>query len=167
MVEEHPLQRHRRSLGEEIANSVSREVRLLATPAPLLVLAGARQGGAATVVGASVFAAARVVLYLTSTLHHALPQSQAKRSFYDHGTAYLVIGCLVIVAARPLWLVRAGIGPVLAAGRQHRIHRGGGVLRRQTPAVLPSRVAPVRACRYRAPLRRGVAVRRLMVGERG
>jgi hemolysin III len=83
------------SLGEEIANSVSHGVGLLAAAAaaPVLVVDGAREAGAAGVVGAGVFAAAAFLLYLTSTLYHALPRSRAKRMFQvlDHGAIFLLI----------------------------------------------------------------------------
>jgi len=44
-------------------------------------------------VGASVFAAAVVLLYLASTLYHALPRSKAKRVFQviDHSAIFLLI----------------------------------------------------------------------------
>jgi hemolysin III len=44
-------------------------------------------------VGATVFAAATVLLYLSSTLFHALPPSRAKRVFQvlDHSAIYLLI----------------------------------------------------------------------------
>jgi hemolysin III len=83
------------SSGEEIANSVSHGVGLLAALAatPFLVLAAARRGGAITIVGASVFAATTVVLYLASTLYHALPNNKAKRVFrvIDHSAIFLLI----------------------------------------------------------------------------
>jgi hemolysin III len=83
------------SLGEEIANSVSHGTGLLAAlaVAPLLVVGAARRGGAAAVVGASVFAATVILLYLSSTLYHALPQTRAKRVFrvLDHGAIFLLI----------------------------------------------------------------------------
>ena len=82
------------SLGEEIANSVSHGVALLAAIAavPFLFTAD-RHLGAANVVGASVFAATLVLLYLTSTLYHALPAGRAKRVFLklDHGAIYVFI----------------------------------------------------------------------------
>jgi hemolysin III len=82
------------SLGEEIANSVSHGVALLAAivAIPFLIVA-ARHFGAANVVGASVFAATMVLLYLTSTLYHALPAGRAKRVFMklDHGAIYVFI----------------------------------------------------------------------------
>jgi hemolysin III len=83
------------SLGEEIANSVSHGVGLLAAigAAVVLVLYAARQGGTTRIVGASVFAAAMVLLYLTSTLYHALPNNRAKRVFQvlDHTAIFLMI----------------------------------------------------------------------------
>ena len=82
------------SLGEEIGNSVSHGVALLAAivAVPFLI-ASARHLGAASLVGAAVFAATMVLLYLTSTLYHALPAGRAKRVFQklDHGAIYLFI----------------------------------------------------------------------------
>jgi hemolysin III len=87
--------RHVPSLGEEIANSVSHGVGCLAALAatPFLVVAAARRGGAAAIVGASVFAGTVVVLYLASTLYHALPRNRAKRVFriIDHSAIFLLI----------------------------------------------------------------------------
>ncbi|HEY5309894.1 MAG TPA: hemolysin III family protein [Casimicrobiaceae bacterium] len=81
--------------GEEIANSVSHAVALLAAAiaVPFLIIAAARHGGAANVVGASVFATTMLLLYGTSTLYHALPDSRAKRVFMklDYGAIYLFI----------------------------------------------------------------------------
>jgi len=85
----------RPSRGEEIANSVSHAVGLVAAlaAAPFLVVHAVRRGGTGTIVGASVFAAAMVLLYLTSTLYHALPGKRAKRVFQviDHGAIFLLI----------------------------------------------------------------------------
>ena len=83
------------SPGEEIANSVSHGVGLLAAAAaaPVLVLSAVRHGGMARIAGASVFAATMVLLYLTSTLYHALPRNRAKRVFQvlDHAAIFLMI----------------------------------------------------------------------------
>jgi hemolysin III len=83
------------SLGEEIANSVSHGVALLAAIAavPLLMVTSIHRGGAAGVVGAAIFSATMVLLYLTSTLYHALPGNRAKRVFQvlDHAAIYLLI----------------------------------------------------------------------------
>jgi hemolysin III len=91
-----PASRERtQSPGEEIANSVSHGVGLLGavTAAPVLVLSALRHDGAARIVGASVFAATMVLLYLTSTLYHALPGNRAKRVFQvlDHAAIFLMI----------------------------------------------------------------------------
>jgi hemolysin III len=95
MVEEPANRKRTQSPGEEIANSVSHGLGLLAAVAgaPVLVLSAARSGGAARVAGASVFAAATVLLYLTSTLYHALPENSAKRVFHvlDHAAIFLMI----------------------------------------------------------------------------
>jgi len=84
----------RQTLGEEIANSVSHGVGLLAAlgATPVLVAHAARHGAAA-VVGASVFAATVVLQYATSTMYHALPRNRAKRVFrmIEHGAIYLLI----------------------------------------------------------------------------
>ena len=84
----------RQSVGEEIANSVSHGVGFLAVLAvtPLLVL-DAVPRGAASIVGASIFAATMATLYLASTLYHAFPHSRAKRVFrvIDHGAIFLLI----------------------------------------------------------------------------
>jgi hemolysin III len=81
-------------LGEEIANSVSHGMALLAAIAamPFLIVA-AGEFGPANVVGASVFSATMVLLYLVSTLYHALPAGRAKRLFMklDHGAIHIFI----------------------------------------------------------------------------
>ena len=83
------------SPGEEIANSVSHGVGLLAAlaAAPVLVLSAVQGGGAPRIAGASVFAATMVLLYLTSTLYHALPRNRAKQVFQvlDHAAIFLMI----------------------------------------------------------------------------
>ncbi|SFU94271.1 hemolysin III [Polaromonas sp. YR568] len=86
------------TLGEEIANSVSHGVALLAAviAAPFLVVASVRNGDAIDVAAASVFAATMVLLYFTSMLYHALPAVRAARAksvfqVLDHGAIYLLI----------------------------------------------------------------------------
>jgi hemolysin III len=82
------------SLGEEVANSVSHGVGLLASiiATPFLMVTASHLG-AANIVGAAVFAATMVMLYLASTLYHALPSGRAKRVFQklDHGAIYFFI----------------------------------------------------------------------------
>jgi hemolysin III len=83
------------SRDEEIANSISHGLALVAAlvAAPLLVLHAMRQGDAGFVAGASVFAATVVLLYLASTLYHALPAGHAKRVFrvIEHSAIFLLI----------------------------------------------------------------------------
>jgi hemolysin III len=82
------------SLGEEIANAVSHGVGFLGAVAvtPILIIAAIPNGPAA-VVGASVFGATMMLLYLASTLYHSFPQSKTKRIFniFDHGAIFLLI----------------------------------------------------------------------------
>ena len=95
MIKKPGFQEHTQSLGEEIANSVSHGVGFLAAlaAAPVLVLSAIPHGSTARIVGASVFASTTVLLYLTSTLYHALPGNRAKRVFQvlDHAAIFLMI----------------------------------------------------------------------------
>jgi len=81
--------------GEELANAVSHGIGLLLAVAslPILVHFADQTGTAANVVGASLFSATMILLYLVSTLYHALPAGGAKRWFnrLDHAAIYLYI----------------------------------------------------------------------------
>jgi hemolysin III len=81
--------------GEEFANSLSHGIGLaLAVAAlPILVHGATLRGGAAGVVGASLFAGTAVVLYFVSTLYHAMPAGRAKLwlNRLDHASIYLFI----------------------------------------------------------------------------
>ena len=83
------------SLGEEIANSVTHGAALLASVAaiPVLVLAATGQRDPWQLVGGAIFGSTMVLVYLMSTLYHALPASRAKRIFrlLDHSAIYLLI----------------------------------------------------------------------------
>jgi len=82
------------SLGEEIANSVSHGVALAAAAVatPFLLVAASKRG-ATQILGASIFAGAILLLYLASTLYHAMPNNRAKRvfRFLDHAAIFLLI----------------------------------------------------------------------------
>jgi len=95
MIKALASQERTQSFGEEIANSISHGVGLLAAiiAAVVLVFSASQQDGAARIVGTSVFAATMVLLYLTSTLYHALPRNRAKRVFQvlDHIVIFLMI----------------------------------------------------------------------------
>jgi hemolysin III len=87
--------RRAQSPGEEIANSVSHGVGLLAAvaAAPVLIVDAVQRGGATAVLGASVFASTVGLLYLASVVYHALPPNRAKRVFQvlDQGAIFLLI----------------------------------------------------------------------------
>ena len=89
-----PLHREQ-SRGEEIANSVSHGLALVAAfiGIPFLLAHAARQASAGYIVGTSVFSATIILLYLASTLYHALPAGKAKRVFriLEHSAIYLLI----------------------------------------------------------------------------
>ena len=83
------------SLAEEVANSITHGVGLLAALAalPLLLITGGGPRDAWQIVGGGVFGATLVLLYFASTLYHALPPSRAKRVLrvIDHSAIYLLI----------------------------------------------------------------------------
>jgi hemolysin III len=83
------------SLGEEIANSISHGIGALASIAmtPILILLAVRGGRASAVVGASIFSATLIILYVSSTLYHALARNRAKRVFQvlDRAAIFLLI----------------------------------------------------------------------------
>ncbi|MCB1232632.1 MAG: hemolysin III family protein [Verrucomicrobiae bacterium] len=81
--------------GEELANAISHGLGFVAAivGTPILIVTAVKTGGTAGVIGASVFAATMALLYLTSSVYHALPKGQAKRVFklLDHSAIYLLI----------------------------------------------------------------------------
>ena len=83
------------SLGEEIANAVSHGAGTLAAiiGTPFLIDAAFRNGGSTAVAGACVFAVSAILLYLTSTVYHALPHGKTKElvEVFDHSAIYLLI----------------------------------------------------------------------------
>lgn len=95
MVDAVVLPERSQTFGEEIANSVSHGLGLLAGLAafPVLVVMASQRGDAVEIVATSVFATTVVLLYFTSTLFHALPQGRAKRvlQVLDHSAIYLLI----------------------------------------------------------------------------
>lgn len=83
------------TLGEEIANSVTHGAGLLASivAIPVLTLAAAQRGDPWQVAGGVVFGVTLVLLYLASTLYHAVPHPRAKGVLrvLDHSAIYLLI----------------------------------------------------------------------------
>jgi hemolysin III len=89
------MQDRPQSAAEEIANSLSHGLGFVAAlaAAPILIIATARQGNTANIVGACVFAVTMVMLYLSSAVYHATPPSPAKRLYekLDYSAIYLFI----------------------------------------------------------------------------
>lgn len=88
---------HPQSRGEEIANSISHGLGVIAilVGAPFLIIHAASTDSAWNIVGASIFLASAVVLYLGSTLYHAIPHAGARQVFHvlDHsGIFFLIAG---------------------------------------------------------------------------
>ena len=83
------------SLREEIANTVSHGIGLVAVlvGSPYLIMHAARNGDAGFMVGTSLFAATMVLLYLASTVYHALPMGHYKLVFrgIEHSMIFLFI----------------------------------------------------------------------------
>ncbi len=81
-------------MGEEIANSISHGIGALGgiVAAPFIIRASWTYS-ALEITGASIFAAAVIVMYLSSTLYHAFPVSRMKKVFqiFDHSAIYLLI----------------------------------------------------------------------------
>ena len=83
------------SLGEELANSISHGVGLLAglIGSPILMLAAWRGGDRFFFAGTVVFAATMLLVYFGSTLYHAWPRGTVKSVFQviDHSAIFLLI----------------------------------------------------------------------------
>jgi hemolysin III len=83
------------SIGEEIGNSVTHGLGLVASIAalPLLLIKARSSNDPAALTGAIVYGLSLVLLYATSTVYHALPISKGKRLFrvLDHSAIYLLI----------------------------------------------------------------------------
>jgi hemolysin III len=83
------------SRKEEIANSVSHGIGLVAAllATPSLIMQAVQRADGGFVVGASIFAASMVLLYLASTLYHGLPPSKTKQTFrvIEHSAIFLLI----------------------------------------------------------------------------
>ena len=68
------------TMGEEIANSISHGlgVLLAIVGLPILVVNAVRIGSTAAMVGAAVFSGSAILLYMASTLYHAISHVRAK-----------------------------------------------------------------------------------------
>jgi hemolysin III len=85
----------RQSLPKEIASSVSHGIgaALSIAALALVVVFAAKRGDAWRVVGLSIYGSTLFLLYLASTLYHALPGPRARRIFrvLDHSAIFLLI----------------------------------------------------------------------------
>lgn len=99
------------SLGEEIANSITHGIGAGLSIAGLVVLvvSAARLGDPWRVVSFSIYGASLILLYLISTLYHALHHPGAKRVFkiLDHASIYFLIAGtytpFTLVSIRGAW----------------------------------------------------------------
>jgi hemolysin III len=82
-------------IGEEIANAITHGLGLLLSIAGLCVLVtmAAIRGTAWHVVACSIYGSTLILLYLSSTLYHAIQAPRAKNVFrvIDHSAIYLLI----------------------------------------------------------------------------
>ena len=83
------------SFGEELANSISHGVGAIfaVIAAPILIVSAVQQGDIYSIVGSSIFATTMIMLYLASTLYHALPFKRVTGTFQilDHIAIFLFI----------------------------------------------------------------------------
>ena len=83
------------TLGEELWNAITHGIGVLLSIAALVlcVVKSAISGSAIAVVSSSIYGSMMIILYLMSTLYHALKVNNAKRVFniIDHCSIYLLI----------------------------------------------------------------------------
>lgn len=117
---------HTYSKGEEIANAISHGVGVVfsITALTLLIVFASLEGSVATIVSYTVYGVTMILLYVSSTLLHALPKGKVKNlfEFFDHSSIYLFIagsytpilvnvigGRLGMTLLGVLWII-AGLG---------------------------------------------------------
>ncbi|MCA1949301.1 MAG: hemolysin III family protein [Treponema sp.] len=106
--------------GEEIANAILHGLGVLLSIAGLVLLVlrangllGGRAGGALAITTFTIYTAALIIMFLASTLYHAIQHDGAKRVFrvLDHGSIYLLIAgtytpfCLVLIGGFWGWFL--------------------------------------------------------------
>ena len=106
------------SAGEEIANSVTHGVGVVAGVVALtvLVVGAARVGDPWRIVSFSIYGASLIALFLASTLYHAIPGPRAKKWLrrFDHAAIFFLIAgtytpLLLVTLRGPLGWTMAGI----------------------------------------------------------
>lgn len=97
--------------GEEIANSITHGLGAVLSVAGLvfLLIAAITEGTALHITAVAIFGSTLILLYLASTLYHALRPPRAKRVFQilDHSAIYLLIAGtytpLTLITLRGAW----------------------------------------------------------------
>ena len=83
------------SAGEELANSISHAMGLVAAMigTPILLLAAFRHANIFFLIGTVIFTATMLLVYLASTLYHGWPQTRTKSllQVLDHSAIFLLI----------------------------------------------------------------------------
>jgi len=109
--------------GEEIFNSVSHGIGALLAIAgtAVLIAFSAQNRSAIEVVSASIFGASLIILYLMSTLYHAITNRKAKKilQIMDHNTIFLLIAGTytpyTLCCIEPKWMGWTIFGVIWAA----------------------------------------------------
>lgn len=114
------------SRAEEIANSLCHAMALFAVilGTPFLIFQAASRGDAGYIAGASLFCACAILMYLSSTVYHALPLGPAKNVFrlIDHCAIFLLIAgtytpfTLGALRSSGGWILFSAIWGLAAAG---------------------------------------------------
>ena len=114
------------TLGEEIANAISHGLGFLLAIAslPILVVMAVRHGTALNIVAVSVFSVTMMLLYLSSTLYHAIPDGRVKDFLarLDHAAIYLFIAgsytpfALGVLHGATGWTLFGAVWAMAAAG---------------------------------------------------
>ncbi len=120
----------RYSIGEEIANAITHGIgaQFSIVALVLLVLRALQRAPdglkSSYIVGIAIFGGSLIILYLASTLYHALPNPTAKRVFgvFDHSSIYLLIAgtysayCLTALHGALGWTILAVIWALAITG---------------------------------------------------
>lgn len=95
MEDSHINSERPQTYGEELANSVTHGLALIAAvvATPFLVISAINGGDAGSIAGAFIFSVTVVLVYTTSTVYHSMPRGSTKQFLrvVDHGAIYLLI----------------------------------------------------------------------------
>ena len=119
-------QTHTFKKGEEIANAITHGIGFLLSVAALvlLIVFASMNGSAWHVVTFTVFGSSMMILYINSTMVHALPKGKAKNVFeiLDHSSIYLFIAgtytpiTLIVVQGALGWTIFGIIWAIAIGG---------------------------------------------------